>query len=187
MREAMRLIDKETLNDWILHAPPYAPSEILQGHLRRVEIFDLESSWAAKMVRIDALFAEIVNLHSRLKVWKGQLLETDTLTSVADYLVAPRRAYLKTPLLCAVEAKRDEFEPGRVQCIAEMAACQWNNRRDGLDLDIYGIVSNGQGWRFYKLTKDSEAYETTHYGIKDLPGLLGALEYVCAECEKNVP
>ena len=187
MGEAMRLIGRETLNKWEFHAPVRKPSDDLQRHLQRIEIFDLESSEAAKILFIDALFAEIVNDHPKLKVWKTEPLHTDTLTGIADYLVAPRRAYLETPLLCTVEAKRDDFEKGRVQCIAEMAACQWNNKRDGLSLDIYGIVSNGQGWRFYKLTKESEAYETSQYGITDLPGLLGALEYVCDECEKNVP
>ena len=163
------------------------PSASLQDHLQRIEIFDLESSEQAKTLFIDALFAEIVNDHAKLKVWKAAPLQTDTLTGVADYLFAPRRAYLEIPLLCTVEAKRDDFEKGRVQCIAEMAACKWNNKQSDLDLDIYGIVSNGQGWRFYKLTRESEAYETSQYSITDLAGLLGALEYVCAECEKNVP
>ena len=115
-------------------------------------------------------------------------LQTDT-TNRNCRLSCLRRAALTSKRPCFAQWKRSAttLRRGASQCIAEMAACQWNNRRDGLDLDIYGIVSNGQAWRFYKLTKESEVYETTHYGIKDLPGLLGALEYVCAECEKNVP
>lgn len=114
-------------------------------------------------------------------------METDTLIGVADYLIAPRRAYLETPLLCTVEAKRDDFDKGQVQCLAAMVACQWNNKQSGLDLEVYGIVSNGQGWQFYKLTQDSEPYATNLYSIEDLPGLLGALYVVCAACSNNVP
>lgn len=147
----------------------------------------MESTEQAKTLLIDALFAEIVVNYPKLKIWKAETLETDTLTGVADYLMAPRRAYLATPLLCVTEAKRDDFEKGRMQCLAEMVACRWNNIQSSLDIDIYGIVSNGQGWRFYKLTRDNEAYETNQYGIEDLPGLLGALDYVCGECAKNVP
>jgi len=84
-------------------------------------------------------------------------------------------------------AKRDDFDRGRSQCLAEMYACQWNNRRRSHEIDVYGIVSNGQGWRFYKLAQGGDVYETDQYGLKGLPDLLGALDYVCAECVRNVP
>ena len=34
------------------------------------------------------------------------------LTGQVDYLVAPKRAYLSTPLLCVVEAKKDDLKQG---------------------------------------------------------------------------
>lgn len=68
-----------------------------------------------------------------------------------------------------------------------MVACRWNNRRDGLEITVHGIVSNGNYWQFYKLTPTSAVYETTIYSLRDLPELLGALDYVCAECAKNAP
>jgi hypothetical protein len=187
LAEAMQLIGQETLHDWHLNASPRRPSEILLANLQRLKVFDLESSEQAKTLWIDVLFAEVVNDYPKLKIWKAEALETDTLIGVADYVIAPRRAYLGTPLLCVTEAKRDDFEKGRIQCLVEMYACQWNNRQSGLDLDVYGIVSNGQGWRFYKLTQASEVYETNQYGIEDLSGLLGALDTVCAGCTQNIP
>ncbi|HZP81033.1 MAG TPA: hypothetical protein VFB21_05315 [Chthonomonadaceae bacterium] len=187
LEEAMQLIGRDTFTRWQLNAPPRPQSDFLKEDLRRLNVFELENSEQAKTLLIDALFAEVVPDHPKLKIWKAEALETDTLTGIADYLIAPYRAYLATPLLCVTEAKRDDFEKGRIQCLAEMYACQWNNRQRGLDIDIYGIVSNGQGWRFYKLTRTNEAYETTLYGIEDLPGLLGALDYICGECAKNVP
>lgn len=187
LAEAMHLVGRESLTRWQLNAPARPPGDALQTHLQRLDVFDLESTEQAKTLLIDALFAEIVGNYPKLKIWKAETLETDTLTGVADYLIAPRRAYLATPLLCVTEAKRDDFEKGRVQCLAEMVACQWNNKQGNLDIDVYGIVSNGQVWRFYKLTKTNDAYETNQYGIEDLPGLLGALDYVCGECAKNVP
>jgi hypothetical protein len=68
-----------------------------------------------------------------------------------------------------------------------MYACQWNYRQRGLEMAVFGIVSNGQGWRFYQLERGGDVYETDQYGLKGLPELLGALDYVCAECAKNVP
>ncbi|HET6382865.1 MAG TPA: hypothetical protein VFJ58_05690 [Armatimonadota bacterium] len=187
LEEAMLLIGRDTLIRWQLNAPPRPPSDFLREDMRRLEVFDLETSEQAKTLLIDALFTEIVPEHPNLKIWKAAVLNTDTLTGVADYLMARRRAYLATPLLCVTEAKRDDFDRGRVQCRAEMYACQWNNRQRGHETDVFGIVSNGQGWRFYKLERSGDVYETDQYGMKGLPELLGALEYVCAECARNVP
>lgn len=97
---------------------------------------------------------EIVPLHSNLKVWKEAVLNTDTTTGAADYVIAPKRAYLATPLLCVAEAKKDDFEKGQIQCIAEMIACQWNNKKENLQIDIFGIASNGQAWQFLILVVD---------------------------------
>jgi hypothetical protein len=94
---------------------------------------------------------------------------------------------MATPLLCVAEAKKDDFAKGRIECLAEMTACRWSNRQRGQDIDVYGIVSNGQAWQFYKLCQAGEAFETGLYTTEFMPELLGALEYICAECEKNVP
>jgi hypothetical protein len=187
LEQAMQLIGRETLIHWQPSVPPRQPGEALQTHLRRLEVFDLESSEQAKILLIDALFAEIVADQPKLKIWKAETIETDTLIGVADYLIAPRRAYLATPLLCVAEAKRDDFEKGRIQCLGEMYACQWTNRQHALEIDIFGIVSNGQGWRFYKLTIAGDVYETDLFALGDMATLLGILDYVCCECAQNVP
>ena len=187
LEEAMQLIPAERLRQWNLDAPPRPPSDFLRAGLHRLESFDLVSSEAAKMLLIDELLQEIVPEYPQLKVWKAALLETDALTGTADYIIAPNRAYMATPLLCVVEAKRDDFEAGRVQCIAEMVACTWKNRQKNLERDVYGIVSNGQGWVFYRLTPPGEVFETGVYTTQYLPQLLGALDHVCAACAMNVP
>jgi hypothetical protein len=128
---------------------------------------------------------EIVPLHPGLKVWKAAPLETDTLTGVADYLVSADRAYLAAPLLCVAEAKRDDFLLGQAQCVAEMHACQWNSQQAGRDHDVYGIVSNGQVWQFFKLTPTREVFGSDFYVTASLPPLLGVLDHVCAACARN--
>ena len=185
LEEAMRLVPAERLTPWELMAEPQPPSDTMRDYLQRLRVFDLDNSEAAKLLLIDALFAEIVPNHSPLKVWKAMALETDKLTGIADYVFSPDYAYLKTPLLCVAEAKRDDFVQGRAQCIAEMTACDWKNRQQGIEIDVYGIVSNGQGWVFYKLTTAKSVYETVLYSISELPKLLGAIDAVCAECARN--
>lgn len=188
LKDALLLLGQGNLLAWDLPAVPRPPSDALQTHLRRLDAFDTQTTKQAKTLLIDALFAETVSLHPNLKVWKAAVLNTNTLTGVADYLIAPRLAYLTTPLLCAVEAKRDDFERGRAQCLAEMVACRDNNQQEGHNNDaVFGIVSNGQGWQFYKLAQTGEVYETDLLTISDLPRLLGALDYLCAECARRVP
>jgi hypothetical protein len=160
---------------------------MLQEYIRRSRVFDLEGTEAAKILLIDALFVEVASNYAHLKIWKAIPLETDELTGVADYVFSPDYAYLKTPLLCVTEAKRDDFVQGQAQCIAEMVACRWKNQQEGHDMDVFGIVSNGQLWQFYKLTRTREVYVTQQFGMINLPELLGVLDYVCAECARAIP
>jgi hypothetical protein len=55
-------------------------------------------------------------------------------------------------------AKKDDFEQGLAQCLVEMQACQWQNHQVSHDADILGIVTNGEGWQFYKLLLTGVVY-----------------------------
>ena len=182
LRDAMRLVPAEEFTFWDFTPPPRAPSAFLPEAFRRLDVFDTETTEQAKTLIMDALFAEVVSLFPRLKVWKAALIETDTLSGVADYLITPRRAYVATPLLCVTEAKRDDFVQGRAQCVAEMFTCRENNTRDGFARNVWGIVSNGQSWQFYQLTLSSVIYESKQFSVEHLPELIGALYYVCQQC-----
>jgi len=188
LEEAMDLIPARDVTRWNLSAAERPPSDTLLTVLRRFDSYDLTGSEAAKVMLIDIILSDIVPLYEGLKVWKDEPLETGTVGGIADYLIAPRRVYLATPLLCVIEAKRDDFERGRAQCIAEMYACAWNNRQANVPGDVFGIVSNGQTWQFYKLAEVSgEVYESEIYALREMPALLGALDYVCASCARNAP
>ena len=187
LAEAMPLIGTAQLTEWRIEAPLRPPSDILMAIFQRLRSFDTKGSEAAKLLIMDTLIGEIVPNYARLKVWKGKPLESTTLTGFADYLITPDYAYIKTPLLCAAKAKKDDFEQGQAQCIGEMIACREKNTADGYEIDIFGFVSNGQTWVFYKLTTAGEIYETAEYNVENLPRLLGALDYICAECAKRVP
>ena len=185
--EAMPLIGTAEFTEWHIEAPLRPPSDILMGLLSWLRSFDTVRTEAAKLLLVDALLAQTVSAYSQLKVWKGAALESATLTGFADYLITPDYAFVKAPLLCAAEAKRDDFKQGRAQCVGELAACREKNTAAKYDLDLFGFVSNGQIWQFYKLTTTNEIFETAEYTTLYLPQLLGALDYICAECAKRVP
>ena len=187
LRDAMQLVPATDFTSWNLNAPPRPPSDHLLANLRSLEAFDLQTTEEAKTLLIDDMFREIVPFYPKLKVWKAAPLETETLKGVADYLITRKQAYIETPLLCVAEAKRNDFVKGAAQCVAEMVACRRNNELAGYVIDVFGIVSNGQDWKFYKLTQTGKIFESAPYDRTDLPELRGALDTVCAECAKNVP
>ena len=185
--EAMPLIGTRTITKLNLNAPLRPSGAHLQEDLRRLDAFDTVNTEAAKLLLVDTLLTAVVPDHIKLKVWKGEALVSATLTGFADYLITPRYAYVVTPLLCAAEAKKDNFTQVRAQCVAELAVCREKNLADGYDIDLFGFVSNGQMWLFYKFTTQNELFETSEYSVNALPELLGALDYICAECAKRVP
>ena len=87
-------------------------------------------------------------------------MEGDVAAGYVDYLIAERKRYLDTPILCIIEAEKDDFEQGLAQCLVEMQACQWKNRQASHSIDVMGIVTNGEGWKFYKLIPEGSVYET---------------------------
>jgi hypothetical protein len=185
--EAFKQLQLGELEKWTLNAPAVTPSDFFLTHLQRLEQhFDLESYEESKKLVIDAILAEAIEPFDRLKIFKGAQLESDLLAGYVDYLVAQRKRYLSRPLLCVVEAKRDDFEQGLAQCLVEMQACQWQNQQDGHHIEVYGIVTNGDSWRFYRLDKAALIYETATYAVGDMEQLLGRLRLIFEQCQRHL-
>ncbi|MEL6939211.1 MAG: hypothetical protein AAFO84_08460 [Cyanobacteria bacterium J06598_1] len=53
-------------------------------------------------------------------------------------------------------------------------------------IDIYGIVTNGEGWKFYRLDTDGIISESLMTGASEMPILLGQLSMFFAMCEQNL-
>jgi hypothetical protein len=185
-RDAFKQLNITQLIPWHIEYNPIGPSDFFQQHLQRLKRFDLTTSEEAKKLMIDAILAEAIQSSERLKIWKAAALESDTLTGEVDYLIAENRAYLEAPFLCIVEAKKDDFEQGLAQCLVEMQACQWNDQQLGSIIDVFGIVTNGEGWKFYKLTTEHRVYETLLYSLSDIESVLGLLDYIFQQCEQNL-
>ena len=102
------------------------------------------------------------------------------LTGTPDYLLATRselgKVVLGHPLLMLVEAKKNNFEEGWGQCLAEMVMAQKIN--DDPLFPIYGIVSDGDVWQFGRLLERHFTENRTFYTIIDLQQLFGALDFV---------
>jgi len=88
------------------------------------------------------------------------------------------------PLLAVAEAKKQDFEGGWAQCLAELIACQKINADE--QLTVYGIVSTGIIWEFGKLKKNVFTRDLLSYTIADPQRVFGILDFVFMECEKQL-
>lgn len=185
-RSAFKHLGITELKRWSIQAEPVPISSFFQQRLERLQRFDLESLEVSKTLLIDAICEEGLEGFNRLKIWKGAYLEGEDVCGNADYLIAERRAYLEAPFVCIIEAKKDDFEQGTAQCLVEMQTCQMICQQLGKVIDIYGIVTNGEGWKFYWLAVHREVRESLLYGIGEMSILLGLLRSIFQDCERNL-
>lgn len=184
-KEAFKQVGVNELQRWSIATESVPISDFFRQRLERLQRFDLESLEVSKTLLIDAICEEGLEGFERLKVWKGAYLEGEKACGNADYLIAERRGYLEAPFVCVIEAKKDDFEQGTAQCLVEMQACQWVNQQLGREMTIYGIVTNGEGWKFYRLGAGA-VWESLLYGIGEMSILLGLLRSFFGLCEQNL-
>ena len=102
------------------------------------------------------------------------------LNGTPDYLIATKSPLGKTvlakPLLGVVEAKKNDFEVGWAQCLAELVAIQKLN--DDEETSVYGIVTDGERWQFGKFQQTLLTRQISGFTIDDLPQLFGALHFI---------
>jgi len=107
--------------------------------------------------------------------------ESQGLTGVCDYIItlSPEQMFVKAPVIMLVEAKNEDLKRGYGQCIAEMIAAQTFNAREGSEsLQIYGVVTIGELWRFLVLEGTNARIDSRSYHIDRLPKIMGILLYL---------
>ena len=117
----------------------------------------------------------------RYALWiKESIAYDETLSGTPDYLISTKselgKLIVGTPLIILVEAKKNDFEQGWGQCLAELVAAQKIN--DDADFPVYGIVTDGTLWQFGRLIGDAFIQNRTNFTLDNLPVLFGAVNAV---------
>ena len=111
---------------------------------------------------------------------KQSIAYDDILNGTPDYFVSTRSELGKTvvgsPLILLVEAKKNDFEQGWGQCLAELIAAQKIN--DDPAFPVYGIVTDGTLWQFGRLIGDTFTQNRTDFALANLSTLFGAVDSV---------
>ena len=165
----------------IINIPvPQSLTEDFQFNQENIDIFASEA--ARSELIISPLLRAVYKNHSQdYSFWIQKSITFDeVLSGTPDYLFSKRSALgktvLETPILIVVEAKKNDFEQGWGQCLAELVASQKINNDP--QKPVYGIVTDGNLWQFGNLYTDLFTKDNQNYTIDKIQILYGALEYL---------
>ena len=127
--------------------------------------------------------------HNQVALFSGERLTVDRETGLDGecdfiFVATPNGVVipiLDTPVLCLVEAKKNDIEVGLGQCAAQMIGAQKWNIEQGIDHEaIYGCVTTGETWQFLRLDRHNLlTLDNRRYFLNELPLLIAALLAAC--------
>lgn len=166
---------------------PPALLEDFQFNKENIDIFSSEAA-RSELVISPLLRAVYKNHNQQYSFWIQKSLSCDEILSgTPDYMFSKRsplgKTVLEIPILLIVEAKKNDFEQGWGQCLAELVASQKLNQT--ADKPVYGVVTDGNLWQFGFLCTDLFTRDDRNYTIDKLQEVYGALEYLATRAEEE--
>ncbi|MDQ2100933.1 MAG: hypothetical protein QQW96_25205 [Tychonema bourrellyi B0820] len=164
--------------------PEIEPSNFLKETLQFNLPLALEIN--SEKARSELIVAPILvelkkRLPERMSLFSGREFNVDAargLSGYCDFLISrsPEQLVIESPVIALVEAKNDNIQSGLGQCIAETIAAQIFNQRQENDIQtIYGVVTTGSIWKFFKLEGIAIEMDTNEYFINNVGKILGIL------------
>ena len=171
-------------NDFIKIEEPVSPSEQFLQELefsrQYIPIFASEGARCEAI--IFPILREVYKKYAKhYALWiKEPLAYDETLSGIPDYFISTRselgKLVVGTPLIMLVEAKKNDFEIGWGQCLAELVAAQKIN--EDMEHPVYGIVSDGTLWQIGYLINETFTQNRTSFSVDNLPVLFGAIDSI---------
>ena len=121
------------------------------------------------------------------KIYSGQLMNADDnagLNGECDFLLAYGDVsdILETPIFTITEAKKQDIGLGIIQCSAQLIGARIFNEKEGFDSPLlFGCSTTGVEWRFIRYENNTILWDQIIYTLRNLPELLGVLQYIIDE------
>ena len=182
----IRYAESSFISSIEITVPPVLIEEF-EFNKENIDIFSSEASRSELIV--SPLLRSVYKNHSKnYSFWIQKPIAFDkVLSGTPDYIFSKRsslgKTVLETPIVIVVEAKKNDFEQGWGQCLAELVASQKINNND--KKSVYGIVTDGNLWQFGRLNTDLFTKNEKNYTIDDMQELYGALEYLANLVEQD--
>lgn len=170
--------------DLFADIPEIAPSSFLKETLQfnLPLALEINSEKARSELIVAPILVEIKKmLPERMSLFSGREFNVDAargLSGYCDFLISrsPEQLVIESPVIALVEAKNDNIQSGLGQCMAETIAAQIFNQRQENDIQtIYGVVTTGSIWKFFKLEGIAIEMDTNEYFINNVGKILGIL------------
>jgi len=175
------LLELEVSNAALFKEAPSTPLPLWLGEwLERARPFALGSEKARSEFIVAPVLLAVRELAlNRVALYSGQRLDTDAsqgLVGECDFIITagPPLPIVQSPLLCVVEAKKNDVESGLGQCAAQMVGAQRLNARAHTGPQtLYGCVTTGEAWQFLMLEGQSLSLDSERYYWVQLERVLG--------------
>ncbi|MDM8566457.1 hypothetical protein QUF74_12510 [Candidatus Halobeggiatoa sp. HSG11] len=169
--------------DNFLQISSFKPRQSFLDDLKfALESLDVFSSEAARCeVIIFPVLKEVYKHYAtNYELWIQKTIFCDELLNgVPDYMISKRsdlgKTILELPIVMIVEAKKNDFEQGWGQCLAELIAARELNKTG----KVYGIVTDGKYWEFGYLLDDVFTKNLHSLSLDRLTEeLLGGIDFI---------
>jgi hypothetical protein len=164
---------------------PLQPSSRLVSYLEMREFIGAVSEKSRCELIVMPILGDIAMRYTgKISLHSGITMEGDKtkgLTGECDFLFSamPDILVLRAPVFAITEAKKQDFELGLPQCMAQLLGAQlYNKRKNRSAKTIFGCVTTGNEWQFLKLEENLFTIDTRRYFFNELPEILGVLKYI---------
>ncbi len=160
----------------------------LEFNQQNIDIFSSEAARCETII-FPVLREIYKNYTEKMALWIQKSIAYDEkLNGTPDYMISKRsilgKTMLELPLLIIIEAKKNDFDQGWGQCLAELVALRKINGYD--KQSIYGIVTDGKLWEFGKLVDKIFSKNRDSFILNELSRLFGALKFIFDEANKEI-
>jgi hypothetical protein len=188
LRQALERLDIEEIDVNLFPViKPVKASFWLKKALENAEIMPLTNEKSKSERLISPILMEVaINFRADITLYSGEDLYIDEkrdLSGACDFFLAkhPRKEVMQAPIITLAEAKDEDMDYGRGQCLAQMYAAQIFNEQKGKPQPfIYGCAVTGGEWKFMKLSGKQLFVDSKTYYLTGLSQILGIFHQIIA-------
>lgn len=124
---------------------------------------------------------------NQVAIYSGQRLDADPssgLTGECDFILTltPPLPVIQAPIMCIVEAKKNDIENGLGQGAAQIIGAQRINQREQTGIEmIFGCITTGEAWQFLKLEHNFLTLDTDRYYINQVGTILAIFQAIIGQ------
>jgi hypothetical protein len=175
--------------DWLPESPSPVHIPELERAYRRVAAFPANSEKARSEIYVMPLLLELWDRYRQhCTLFSGERVDAEPeqgLSGECDFLFCakPRLVWVEAPVICVIEAKREDLEVGRTQCAAQLVGMHRFNAQNGQPIEpLVGCTTDGDRWQFLRL-REGHLLEIDPrvWPLSDLGRLLGLWTWVLGQ------